>query len=91
MLNFSERGTNVFSPDLDSLKTEMTWRRKFVSCSALLQLGFFGVMSSCAHSGPNALSNDNTVLQALYTHHQYHHIHIKKALHKACAHCDTLD
>lgn len=59
-----------FSPDLDSLKTETTWRRKLESCSVLLELGFFGVMSSCTHSGPNALSNNNTVLQALYTHHQ---------------------
>lgn len=71
---YSERhlGVNTcsFSPDLDSLKTETTCRKKLESCSVLLELGFLGVMSSCTHSGPIALSNNNTVLQALYTHHQ---------------------
>lgn len=60
----------MFLPDFDSFKTEMMCRKKLDSWSALLELGFFGVMSSCAHSGPNALSKNNTVLQALHTHHQ---------------------
>lgn len=46
----------------------------------LLELGFFGVMSSCTQSGPKALSNDNTVLQALYTRHQLHHTCVMQAL-----------
>lgn len=73
------------SPDLDSLKTETTCRKKLESCSVLLELGFLGVMSSCTHRGPMALSNNNTVLQALYTHHQQHHIQVTQPLgHSTC-------
>lgn len=77
-----------FSPDLDSLKTETTCRKKLESCSVLLELGFLGVMSSCTHRGPMALSNNNTVLQALYTHHQQHHTQVTQPLghvHGQCA------
>lgn len=42
-------------PDLDSLKTNTTCRRKFVSCPVLFKVWFFGVMSSWHHSGPYVL------------------------------------
>ena len=44
-------------PDLESLNTEMTWRRKLVSCSVLLEFWFLGEMSSWHHRGPKALEN----------------------------------
>lgn len=45
-------------PDLESLKTDTTCRRKFVSCSALFEFWFLGVMSSWHQSGPNALQRN---------------------------------
>lgn len=48
------------SPDLDSLNTEMTYRRKLVSCTVLLETWFLGEMSSWHHSGPYALINQKT-------------------------------
>lgn len=44
-------------PDLDSLKTNTTCRRKFVSCPVLFKVWFFGEMSSWHHSGPYVLQS----------------------------------
>lgn len=42
-------------PDLDSLNTDITCLRKFVSCPVLFEIWFFGEMSSWHHSGPYGL------------------------------------
>lgn len=48
-------------PDLDSLKTDTTCRRKFVSCPVLFEVWFFGEMSSWHHSGPYVLLKSASV------------------------------
>lgn len=55
------------SPDLDSLNTEMTYRKKLVSCKVLLETWFFGEMSSWHHSGPYALINKKKKCPRLFS------------------------
>lgn len=63
---FRYESKKIFLPDLESLKTDTTWRRKLVSCSALLVFWFLGVISSWHHSGPNALKEIHNKVQSCF-------------------------